>query len=63
MARPRPWKVLDSSASVAGSMSEAPRPSMSASPSTRLATFHDSDASSEPPANRAAPMMNTRRWP
>ena len=48
MARPRPWNVFDSRASVAGSISEAPSPSMRASPTTRLATFHDSEASSEP---------------
>ncbi len=63
IARPRPRKVFDSSASVVGSMSDAPRPSMTASPSTRLATFHESDASSEPAVNNAAPMMKTRRCP
>ena len=63
MARPRPWKVLDSRARVAGSMSDAPNPSMMASPTTRLATFHDRDASSDPQAKRAAPVTNTRRWP
>lgn len=50
-------------ASVAGSIIGAPMPSISDSPTSRLGTFHDNAASSEPPPNRAAPTMNMRRWP
>ena len=48
-------------ARVAGSIIDAPMPSMSASPTSRLGTDHDSAASSEPPPKSAAPMMNMRR--
>ena len=63
MARPRPWKVFESSAKVDGSISDAPMPSIRASPTIRLATFHETEASSDPAANSAAPTMNTRRCP
>ena len=63
LARVSPWNVVEMMASAVGSISDAPRPSMIASPSTRLATFHDSAASSDPIPKRAAPTMKTRRCP
>src|SRR5581483_6063403 len=62
-ARSRPWKLVDSSDSVAGSIIEAPMPSITASPRMRLPTFHERAASSEPVAKIPAPMMNMRRLP
>ncbi len=61
--RSRPLKVLDRIASVAGSINEAPMPSMIASPTISSATDRDTDASSEPTPNSATPMMKMRRWP
>ncbi len=62
-ARSRPWKVVDRIASVAGSISDAPQPSITASPITSTGTEPASEASSEPPAKMAAPTMNVRRGP
>ena len=64
VARSRPWNVLERIASVAGSMSDAPMPSMIASP--RMSCGHRTaraTAMSEPTPNSAAPMMKMRRWP
>ncbi len=63
VARSRPWNVVEMMASVAGNISDAPVPSMSASPTIRLGTPHDNAARSEPPANSPAPMQKMRRWP
>src|SRR5450432_2133558 len=54
VARSRPWNVVEMIASVAGIISDAPIPSMRASPSTRLGTDHDTDASNEPAKNSHA---------
>ena len=63
VARSRPTNVLDMMPIVAGSMSEAPAPSMIASPITSTTTPVDSEASSDPAPNSAAPTMNMRRAP
>ena len=63
VARSRPLKVPDRIASVAGSSSDAPRPSMIASPTIRDATDVDVAAMNEPTPNRAAPTMKMRRCP
>jgi hypothetical protein len=63
VARSRPWNVVEMIDSVAGSISDAPMPSISASPTMRLGMFHDSAASNEPVPKSAAPMMKMRRWP
>ena len=49
--------------SVVGSISDAPMPSMIASPTIRLGMLHESAASNEPPPKSAAPMMKMRRCP
>jgi hypothetical protein len=54
---------MDMSASVAGIISDAPTPSMSASPTNRLDTDHDNAASSEPTPNSRPPITNIVRWP
>ena len=61
VARSRPWKVVEITASVVGSMSEAPIPSIRASPTMRLGMPHDNAASNEPPPNSAAPITKMRR--
>ena len=63
VARSRPWNVVDRIDNVAGSMSDAPMPSINASPTMRLGTFHESAARSDPPQNNAAPITKMRRWP
>ena len=63
VARSRPWNVVDNTDNVAGNMSDAPMPSINASPTMRLGTFHDSAASNDPPPNNAAPITKIRRWP
>ena len=50
-------------ASVAGSIAAAPMPSSTDSPMKSCTTDWDSDAISEPTANRPAPMKNMRRRP
>jgi hypothetical protein len=55
--------VPESNASVAGSISDAPMPSMIASPMMSSGTEVDTEAMSEPTPNNAAPMMKMRRWP
>ena len=63
VARSRPWNVLDRIARVHGSISDAPMPSMIASPMTSSGTPLDTDAMNEPKPKSAAPMMKMRRWP
>src|SRR5215207_8941364 len=63
VARSRPWNVVEMIDNVVGSISEAPMPSMIASPTIRLGMSHESAASNEPAPNSAAPMMKIRRWP
>ena len=46
---------------VVGNMSDAPMPSMSASPTMRVGTFHETAARSEPAQNSPAPMVKIRR--
>ena len=52
VARSRPWKVVERIASVAGSISDAPMPSMIASPRIIMPTECETDASSEPDAEQ-----------
>ncbi len=61
VARSRPWNVVEMIDSVVGSISDAPMPSMIASPTIRLGMFQDSAASSDPAQNSEAPMMKMRR--
>ncbi len=61
--RSLPRNVPDRIASVAGIMSAAPMPSMTASPITSSGTDCEIDATKEPRPNSAAPMMKIRRWP
>ena len=63
VARSRPWNVVDRIASVDGSISDAPMPSMIASPTTSCGTEVDTDATNDPTPKSAAPMMKMRRWP
>ena len=63
VARSWPWNVDERMPSVAGIISDAPMPSMIASPKISTGTDWASDASSEPTPNSAAPMMNIRRAP
>ena len=63
IARSGPSNVVDRIESVAGISSDAPMPSMIASPSTSMGTECDTDASSEPTPKITAPTMNMRRWP
>ena len=63
IARSGPSNVVDRIDSVAGIISDAPMPSMIASPSTSIGTECETDASSEPTPKIAAPTMNMRRWP
>ena len=63
VARSRPWKLLVRMPRVAGSMSDAPTPSMTASPMTSVTTPVESAATSEPTAKNPAPIMKIRRGP
>ncbi len=62
-ARSAPTNVVDRIDSVAGISSDAPMPSMIASPSTSVGTECDTDASSDPTPKMTAPMTNMRRCP
>ncbi len=62
-ARSAPTNVVERMESVAGISSDAPIPSMIASPSTSMGTECDTDASSDPTPKMTAPTMNVRRWP
>ena len=55
--------IDDSVARDAGKSSDAPMPSMIASPSTSAGTPFACDAMSEPPANTTAPIAKARRGP
>ena len=61
--RSLPVKVVDRMASVAGSISDAPMPSMRLSPSRSVGTEVAIDARNEPTPNSAAPSVNIRRAP
>ncbi len=63
VARSRPRNVTERIASVAGNISDAPMPSITASPITSSGTDVDTDARSEPAPNSAAPTMKTLRCP
>ena len=63
VARSRPSNVPERIASVAGSMKDAPMPSMIASPRIRPGTPCESAAINEPVPNSAVPIMKMRRWP
>ena len=63
VARSRPWNVVERIASVAGSISDAPMPSMIASPRIIMPTECETDASSDPTPKNAAPITNIARWP
>src|SRR6478609_8456991 len=63
VARSRPWNVLLSRPSVAGSISDAPMPSMIASPTTSETTPVERAATREPTAKSAAPIMKIVRGP
>ena len=63
VARTGPWNVLEMIEIVAGSINDAPMPSISASPRTSTGTVLAIEAMNEPAPNRAAPTMNMRRAP
>ncbi len=63
LARSDPSKVLERMARVAGSISDAPMPSITASPTSNVPTEVASDATSDPMPKSADPMMNMRRAP
>jgi hypothetical protein len=63
VARSRPWNVSERIASVVGSMSDAPMPSMTASPRISSCTPCDTAARNEPAAKNTSPTMKMRRWP
>ena len=63
VARSWPWKLLVRIPSVAGSIRDAPMPSITASPTTSITTPVDSAATSDPTPNTAAPIMKRRRAP
>ncbi len=58
-----PWKVVDSVASEAGSSSDAPTPSINASPVASIAVLVARDASNEPLAKSNVPATKVRRTP
>ena len=61
VARSRPLNVVDRIARVEGSISDAPMPSMIASPMISWVTDVEIDATSDPTPKSAAPMMKIRR--
>ncbi len=63
VARSRPWNEIEIMEIVAGSSSAAPMPSITASPTNRVGTDHDSIASPEPTPNSNAPATKVRRCP
>ena len=61
VARSRPTNVVERMESVAGIISDAPMPSMSASPRKSVGTDVEIDAMNEPRPNVATPATNTLR--
>jgi hypothetical protein len=62
-ARSASSKVVEMIASVAGIISEAPTPSMTASPRISALTDQEATASSDPTLNSAAPITKIRQCP